>query len=355
MKIYYYHTRPILPAWEEWKRHRHPEHILYGLTHFRKNGIECVLHPYRYFPSRLRLMFYTLWTVLRCPEPYDVLYGTSYRGLELIIFLRALGIYRKPIAIWHHQAIPCTTNWFKNQISKFFYKGLDCLFFFSQTLIQDSLQAKKFPARNMHLIHWGADLEFYDSLLEQKAETTAEFISTGKENRDFETLLQAFQGLSAHLDVYSPTANGDAHYENTLHKYQHCENITIHFVDGIIPYELAKKVMEAKIVVIPCLDLSYTVGLTTLVEALALGLPILSTRNPKFEIDIENEGAGLYTEYKDSSSWQKAISYLHENPDIAKQMGKQGRRLAEQTYNLENYTQEVSTILKSLTIKQPVS
>lgn len=41
MKIYYYHTRPIQEALDEWKNHLHPGHILYGLTHFSKHGI----HP----------------------------------------------------------------------------------------------------------------------------------------------------------------------------------------------------------------------------------------------------------------------------------------------------------------------
>lgn len=106
MKIYYYHTRPIASALKEWKEHTHPGHILYGLTHFPKNGIDPVLHPYKHFTSRWKLMWYNLHAILRCKENYDVVYGTSYRGLELLIFLRALGLFRKPIAVWHHQAVP---------------------------------------------------------------------------------------------------------------------------------------------------------------------------------------------------------------------------------------------------------
>lgn len=351
MKIYYYHTRPIVPALEEWKKHRHPGHILYGLTHFERNGIECVLHPYRYCSSRLVLMVYTLWAVLRCPEPYQVLYGTSYRGLELVIFLRALGLYRKPVAIWHHQAVPRSKGWLKKVVSSLFYKGIDCMFFFSRALMDESLRSGKVSESGMHLIHWGADLEFYDYVLQHKPEVTAEFISTGKEERDFDTLLEAFQGLPARLDVYSPTANGCTEYSSIFNRYRNSSNVSIHLVNGIIPYELALKVAAANVVVIPCLDLSYTVGLTTLVEAFALGLPVISTRNPKFEMDIEHEGAGLYAEFKDSSSWQKAISYLYEHPDAAGQMGRQGRLVAEQTYNLENYTRELSVVLKSLLAK----
>ena len=143
MKIYYYHTRPIASALKEWKEHTHPGHILYGLTHFPKNGIDPVLHPYKHFTSRWKLMWYNLHAILRCKENYDVVYGTSYRGLELLIFLRALGLFRKPIAVWHHQAVPQSKGWLKNLLSRLFYKGIDCMFFFSKALIDDSLKTGK--------------------------------------------------------------------------------------------------------------------------------------------------------------------------------------------------------------------
>lgn len=86
MKLYYYHTRPIISALEEWKDSKHPGHILYGLTHFEKLGIQTILYPYKKLKYRWQLMIYVLYTVLLEKEPYDVLYGTSYRGLELLIF-----------------------------------------------------------------------------------------------------------------------------------------------------------------------------------------------------------------------------------------------------------------------------
>ena len=343
MKIYYYHTRPIVPALKEWKEHKHPGHILYGLTHFPKNGIDAFLHPYRYFNSRKRLMLYNLRTVWKSREKYDVLYGTSYRGLELLIFLRALGIYRKPIAIWHHQAVPQTKGWFKSCLSRLFYKGIDCMFFFSRSLMEDSLRTGKVKEENMHLIHWGADLEFYDRMMNEPKDK--EFISTGKENRDLTTLLQAFNNTGLEFDLYISPANGDRKYKHIVNRFQEKPNIHIHRVEGIIPYRMALEVARSKAVVISCLNYPYTIGLTTLVEALALGLPVVSTRNSKFEMDLEQEKAGLLVGYGDVEGWGKALTYLLEYPDKAREMGQNGRKLAEQTHNLENYTCELSEVL----------
>lgn len=349
MKIYYYHTRPILPALQEWKEFKHPGHILYGLTHFEKNGIESIIHPFKSFSSRIRLMWYNLVVILRCKQPYDVLYATSYRGIELVIFLRTLGLYRKPIAIWHHQAIPASKGFFKNIVSKLFYKGIDCMFFFSRALIADSLRANKTQEKRLHLIHWGADLDFYDHLVkENNIKRDKAFISTGKENRDFKTLLQAFSETQLPLNVYTSAANGDQQYDAILQSYANQPHINIHLVKGIIPYELALEVASSHAVVISCLDFPYTVGLTTLVEALALGIPVITSRNPKFEMDIDREGAGISVGYNDVEAWKEAGLLIWQNPEIATKMGREGRRLAEQTYNLENYTKELADILKTL-------
>lgn len=415
MKIYYYHTRPIQEALDEWNNHLHPGHILYGLTHFAKYGITPILHRYRRIPSRLRFSLYNFFQIIRCKEPYDLLYGTSFYGLELIIFCHAIGLYRKPIAIWHHQAVIRNRNKLKNLISRFYYRGIDQMFFFSQTLIDDSLKSGKVTADQLHLIHWGADLPFYDLLKQQltaaseqadkqsdeqsdeqadkrsdkpskkqndeqidkqgevqtdkendkennkQADKQADnlnhkpsekqtdnqpqekaFISTGKENRDFATLLKAFADTGLPIDIYTTR---DKSYEQLLKQYASYTNIRAHFTGGIIPHQLAIEVCRSKVVVICCLDFPYTVGLTTLVEALALGLPVICSRNPKFEMDIEKEEAGIYVDYNDTEGWKKAISYLYTHPEEAQRMGANGRKLAEREYNLEHYSRELAGIL----------
>lgn len=367
MKIYYYHTRPIQEALDEWNNHLHPGHILYGLTHFAKYGITPILHRYRRISSRLRFSLYNFFQIIRCKEPYDLLYGTSFYGLELIIFCHAIGLYRKPIAIWHHQAVIRNRNKLKNLISRFYYRGIDQMFFFSQTLIDDSLKSGKVTADQLHLIHWGADLPFYDLLKQQLTAASEQsdeqtdnlnhkpskklndnqpqkkaFISTGKENRDFATLLKAFAETGLPVDIYTTR---DKSYEQLLKQYTSYTNIRAHFTGGIIPHQLAIEVCRSKAVVICCLDFPYTVGLTTLVEALALGLPVICSRNPKFEMDIEKEEAGIYVDYNDTEGWKKAISYLHTHPEEAQRMGANGRKLAEREYNLEHYSRELAEIL----------
>lgn len=351
MKIYYYHTRPIAEALEEWKIKRHPGHILYGLPLFGDNGVECILHRYKDFTRRWMLSLYVAKEILCCKTPYDILYGTSFRGLELIILLRSLHLYRKPVVIWHHAAVTRSTSTWKEYLSRFFYRGIDRMFFFSKKLIKDSLRSGKASEDRLKLIHWGPDLAFYDNILKdirQEGTTPSGFISTGKENRDIRTLVCAFSKAQYPLEVYTTKSFGTVNYEDIVHKHSLSPLTKVHFTGGIRPYDFSLEVARKNCVVICCLDFPYTVGLTTLVEAMALGMPVISSRNPNFEIDIDKEGIGITVAYGDIKGWTDAVEYIANHPDEARHMGEKSRRLAEERFNLQLFTKEIAENFKEV-------
>ena len=275
LTIYFYHTRLTRESYEEWKEYKFPGHILYGLPLLENYGIRSVMHKCKYFSGRLKLMFYATKEILFCKEKYDVLYATSFRGIEPVIFLRALGLYRKPMP-------------------------------------------------------------------DRKPEG---FISTGKENRDVDTLLQSFSATNEELDLYIAVSCGNINYKKILDRYSVPDSIHIHYTDGVIPYELGKLVARKSCIVICCLDFPYTVGLTTLVEAFALGIPVICSRNPNFEIDIDKEEIGITVEYNDVQGWIDAIRYIADHPEEARRMGENARKLAEERFNLEIFSREIAESL----------
>ena len=105
MKIYYYHTVDIREMYDGWRNGSFPGHFLYGATHLPKLGIDVIRHQPIRPRQRWKLSLHTAWKVLTCRERYDALYATTFRGLEIIIFLRALGLYRHPVVVWHHQPV----------------------------------------------------------------------------------------------------------------------------------------------------------------------------------------------------------------------------------------------------------
>jgi len=65
-------------------------------------------------------------------------------------------------------------------------------------------------------------------------------------------------------------------------------------------------------------------------------------------IDIEREGIGITVEYGDVKGWEEAIRYMSSYPEEAKEMGKRGRKLAEERFNIKQCTKEIATLLKSV-------
>ena len=347
MKVYFYHTQDLNMIHKKWKEGRFPGHFLYGATHLPNEGIDVVLHKHKPIQSRLRLMWYVAWRILTCREHFDAIYATHWDGLELIIFLRALHLYPRPIIIWHHQPIVEADSKFREMMARLFYKGIDHMFFFSERLIEESLKSPKADEERMQVCPWGADLVSYDRLMkEYPVEEHVGFVSTGKEKRDMPTLIRAFSATGQELNIYiAYNACGD-NYVEILNDLRPSANVHINFIKGFIPTELAQKVWAAKFVVICCQETNYTVGLTTLVEALAFGLPVISTRNETYPFDIEKEGVGITVPYYDSVAWEKAIRFLVNNPEEAAEMGRKARELAERTFNLENCTHEVAEAIK---------
>ena len=176
-----------------------------------------------------------------------------------------------------------------------------------------------------------------------RKERDGSFISTGKELRDYKTLLKAFQETGLPLTLYAEKKR-QAYFDG-LHPG---ENIDMHYGDRPIPHEIALMVAQSRCVCICCQKSNYTVGLTTVVEALALALPILCTRNPQMPIDIEAEGCGFWIEPEDVEGWKEKLRYIAGHPEEAKVMGQRGRALAEQYYNAKQCGKEVAEIIKKV-------
>lgn len=350
MKVYFYHTQNIQYCLSRMQQGEFPSHFLYGACHLSSSGIDVVYHrsPSKEM-SRLKTALYTAWRVLTCREHIDAVYATHYKGLELLILLRAIGIFRKPIVVWHHQPIVTPKSKLREWGGRLFYRGMDRLIFFSQKLVDDSLHSPKANPKRMVVGHWGADLDFYDRMRNQEKDARFVFIATGKEQRDQHTLIEAFNRTGQPLKLYIginpdptvPNPNLDA-----VRSYKPAANIDVREICGLLPYEIALDVAKAQCVAICCKHTRYTAGLTTVVEALALGLPMVCSRNPQIPIDFDREGCGISVEYGDVEGWQRATSYLASHPDEARRMGERGRQIAEERFNDRQCASEVAAVLK---------
>ena len=89
---------------------------------------------------------------------------------------------------------------------------------------------------------------------------------------------------------------------------------------------------QASIIVLP----SYREGMPkVLLEASAVGRPIITTDVPGCRDAIIPDITGLLVPLKNSVELSRALKYLLENRHLWKEMGSKGRKLAEESYGIE--------------------
>lgn len=164
-------------------------------------------------------------------------------------------------------------------------------------------------------------------------------------------MLQAFCATDQQLDLYIAPTNGSVNYQQIIESFCLPDSVRVHYTDGVIPYLLAQKVARKSCVVICCMDFPYTVGLTTLVEAFALGIPVICSRNPNFEMDIDKEEIGITVAYDDVEGWINAIHRIADHRK-AQKMGANAQ-LAEKRFNLEIFSREIAESLLEISKMSP--
>ncbi|TAF06984.1 MAG: glycosyltransferase [Nostocales cyanobacterium] len=356
-------------SWERWQNKEEresPEHHLWGITHLHKNGIDVDILPYQKFrlikqigeklklgdlDQQLRVIFIA--------HQYDVIYSTCQTSTLILGLLRILGIFKTPLVVKLER--PFKNNTLNKILLKILAKAHDkilCLSNRTENQLRDDFGVNK---NKLALLDWGPDLPSYDDY-EFPAHNIDEqrvFVSAGNESRDYNTLVQAFSKVDCPLKIYCSSKSAPTLTPlspNIKIQYSNRETLVLAW-KALSWKELLSEYAQAYAITIPLyipphrIDTTPLYGLTSLLDAMAMGKPVIMTKHRQANIDVEKEKIGLWVEPGDVKGWQQAVAYLLEHPEEAQEMGKRGRILAEQKYNLENFSSQLATALKTASIK----
>ncbi|MFM6246079.1 MAG: glycosyltransferase, partial [Dolichospermum sp.] len=85
-----------------------------------------------------------------------------------------------------------------------------------------------------------------------------------------------------------------------------------------------------------------------LMDVLGMGKPVIMTRQPFIDLDIEAEGIGIWVDNEDVDGWVNAMQYFEDYPQQAIDMGQRARKLAETRMNSLLFANQVMDIFDSL-------
>ena len=93
----------------------------------------------------------------------------------------------------------------------------------------------------------------------------------------------------------------------------------------------------------------------TLKEAMAMGLPVISTLHGGISELVEDGVSGFLVPERDADAIAQKLAYLIEHPEVWEGMGKAGRMRVEEKYDMNKLNDELVEIYQQMLKAQPSS
>ena len=307
-----------------------PDHLLYGINHFKQHGHTIEIVPYRRSRVLQRASALTRRSpiplgdldqqasVLRAARAADLIYCPSQNVAQLLGYLRVAGVITTPI-VWvvHHPVDRGRLERARRPVIRTLLRGIDAYPALSRP-IADDLTRLAGTAGRTEPLSWGPDAGWYPS----PNGVGRGVVAAGRTNRDFDTFARGAARTEVPTWIVCP--------EDKVPDESVADGAQL-ITRGLSYPELAELYGRARAIAIPLhVRWPWPInGLQSLLDALGMGKPVILTRNPWFDIDVEALGIGIWVEPGDAVGWQRAITRLDEDPELAASMGRRARALVD--------------------------
>lgn len=267
-----------------------------------------------------------------------VIYSPCQTETHALSYARACGLGRgRLVTLAHHplrrgRAAPLREPFLRWQLA-----GTAAFPALAAAVARDLASAAGHGVAFAPTLRWGPDLAYYERF--RRAGPGTGVVAAGRTGRDWPTLLHA----AAHAGV--PTTI----FASTPPIVAPPAPVHLHLAPpgGELPYpEFLPALANARVVAIPLQADVALAGLTSLVDALGLGKPVLMTRHPLIDLDIEAEGIGRWLAPQDVAGWSEALRWFDAHPHEAEEMGRRARMLAERSWNYARFCADLETLLR---------
>ncbi len=237
------------------------------------------------------------------------------------------------------------------------------------------------PPGQVFVLPYQVDTEFFAASRAAPSSDTARpyIVAAGLESRDYGTLVEAVRSLD--IDVVIAAASHWAGRPARFSLDDLPANVTVTSADYT---GLRDLYAGARFVVAPLHEAEYQHGITSIQEAMAMGKAVVVTRTlgqgdavadrrrvlraiPSRSTagtfarlfapdDVDLHGpTGLYVRPDSPDDLRRAIEYLLAHVDVADDMGRRGRRVAEAVLSLDQFVARVARLTRAASEGRPVS
>lgn len=287
-----------------------PMHQTWGVSYLREKGHVVDTVTYANQGGQFKLLLFNLKLFLRSFK-YDIIISFYSPCIYILAYLKMLRMVRAKLFTYVHH----------HSKKVFLPAGFDGFIYLSKHIMQ--MDSNICKSNKTFLIDWSPELDFYNKAFEEMRKTANQryqspvFVSTGKSSRNHVLLQKACNDLKCNAFIFDKAIEED-------HYVQVKESKGYHYMLDIMS--------KCAINVVPCRNRNENTslcGLTSVIDGLALGMPLLISDNSNISFDVEEEGFGLYYKADDVDDLEKKMKYMISHPKELEIMGIKARRFAE--------------------------
>lgn len=163
--------------------------------------------------------------------------------------------------------------------------------------------------------------------------------SAGLERRDYDTLLEAVDGLD--VEVVIAAASPWSRQADSTRGRALPPNVEIRRLDL---FELRRLYAAAEFAVMPLQEVEFQAGITTILEAMSMALPVVCTRTAGQTDTIVDGVTGRYVPVGDVRALRAAIESLLADPDRVEALGAAARAWVIEHADIERYAARLAEL-----------
>jgi glycosyltransferase involved in cell wall biosynthesis len=267
---------------------------------------------------------------------YDVIFSNGENvSIPLASLLKLRSRRPAHVLIGHRLSAPK-----KKPFLRMLARQMDAIFVYAQIQKTYAEDVLRIPSAKLHLIPFHADSRFFHPMPEVTIEQRIS--SAGLELRDYPTLIEAVRGLD--VDVRLAAASPWSKRKNETENRELPPNVSAR---GYGYRDLRDLYASSLFVVVPLYDTDFQAGVTTILEAMAMGKAVIASRTRGQRDVIEDGVNGIYVPPGDPQALRRAITDLLHSPERRAQLGANARRTIENTMSLDLWTERIAAVVQT--------
>lgn len=305
------------------------------------------------------------WVAFRCRKQYEVIVTDGEQsGIPLALLLAASRSRTKLMTIGHRLTSP------RKRIFLRVFRAAAAMHriaVHSRHQYEFARSELGIPAQRLAMLPYQVDTDFWTP--GDPSDEECLVVSAGLEHRDYPTLIRAARELRAEVVI-----GAASHWSR--HAFAPSSlppNVRV----GSFDYKALRDLyVRAAIVVVPLVDIDNQAGVTTILEAMAMGKavvvaqsvgqtdivedrrdrgrgiprprPVSLARILAADRGVALEPNGFYVPPGDADALQRAINYLLDHPEERKRLGAAGRRIAMQLFTVDAFAARIRDLVYSI-------